>query len=324
MSDKCKSCIKTLSARQSKIQCSDCALFFHGSCVKLTKEDVDYYSANDEIWRCETCSKSRRKSMQVESSLEKKDVSIENVIELLQEMREESKKQIKDLETDLGRSVELCHVDISELTKKIDFQSEVIKKYEQSFEKVTLENKILSKKVNELESRVDELEQYSRSNSLEINGIPESSTESVIEIVKTVSSKLGVQIDNKDIDACHRLGVKKNDEEIKHRGIVVRFTTRVIKEDVLQKRRVKRNFNTKDIGFSDRPAEVVYINESLSSARRQVLNAARKLKRDKLVAFVWVRNGKILVRVEQDSKVVVMKSISDVEALQNSITTSSA
>lgn len=319
MSDKCKICNLKCSSRQSKINCRECNLEFHGACVKLSKEDVEYYISNKEIWRCDPCQASRRKSMQLESTLESDDVSLLDVMNQLREMRQESRKQIKDLDIALGESVESCHRDIGELGKKFDKQDEIIKGYEERLHKIHLENNQLKKKVIDLESRIDELEQYSRANCLEINGIPESNKESVVEVVKAVSNSLGIQIQNSDIDACHRVGVKRSDvSDLKPRGIIVKFTSRVTKEDILQKRKVKRNFNTNDIGIVNKPAEVIYINESLSYVRRQVFNAARKLKKDGLVAFVWVRNGRILVRAEEGSKVEVMNSLDDVENMRKS------
>lgn len=256
--------------------------------------------------------------MQVESQLQSDDVSIKQVLDLLREMKEESKNQLRSLESDLGKSVELCHSDISELVKKIDKQSEIIKNYETLFEKVNQTNLALTKRVKELENRVEDLEQYSRANCLEINGIPEKSNEQLMEVVKKVGSSLGLQINESDIDACHRLGQKRSgDNSGRPRGIIVKFTRRIVKEDMLVKRRIKRNFNTDDIGFTDRAAEVIYMNESLSMARRQIFNAARQLKKDGLVQFVWVRNGRVLVRAEEGVRTQVMTSPDQVEELRN-------
>lgn len=109
MSDRCIVCTKTVSNRQPRIQCEDCNIVFHGSCVKLSKDDIEYLLTNKEIWPCEHCSKSRRKSMQIESQLNKEEININDIYKLLQEMREENKTQIKELEVKLGNSVDMCH-----------------------------------------------------------------------------------------------------------------------------------------------------------------------------------------------------------------------
>lgn len=316
MSDKCRTCVKVIGSRHLKVQCNDCSAFFHGACVQMSKEDVDYLLANKEIWRCDSCKKNRRKSMQVETQLGKDEVNINDVYKLLQEMREESKAQIKKLEGDLGKSVEMCHENIEDLKKVIENQSSSIKEYQQNLLSLKKENIELTKKCQLLETRLDSLEQYSRINCLEINGIPEEKNENVFDIIKKVGEGVGVPIDGKDIDTCHRLGAARGEDSRRTRGIIVKFVRRSIKEELLYKRRVKRNFNTKDIGFEDRPAEVIYMNESLSTGRRQVFNAARMLKKENRLQYVWVRNGKVLTRAKDGDRVKEVSSLDQVAALR--------
>lgn len=60
--------------------------------------------------------------------------------------------------------------------------------------------------------------------------------ENVLEIVKKIGERVGIAIDDKDIDACHRLGVDRGEESRRTRGIIVKFVRRSVKEEVLQKR----------------------------------------------------------------------------------------
>lgn len=147
---------------------------------------------------------------------------------------------------------------------------------------------------------------------MELNGIPEAKNENVIEVIKSVGTALGMNITEEMIDACHRLGAK---QDRKVRGIIVKFTRRTIKGNMLHKRKVKRNFNTHDLGFKDLQADVVYINESLSPARRKILNAARALKREKGYSYVWVRNGRIFLRKNEGDPVIVASTLDQVASL---------
>lgn len=321
MSGKCKVCLKSIVARHSKIECNECKFCFHGGCVNLSADDVTFITSQGEVWRCDPCSKERRRSMRAESELSKNDPKLTDVIALLQEMRAENKEQIKVLEADLGKSVETCHEKIDELTNIIQKQNEALKVFEDKYSKTLQENVKLKKIINELEIRVDEMEQYSRSNTLEINGIVEQEHENVLEVVKAVGNGLGCLITDEMVDACHRVGQRGRE---KPRGIVVKFTRRSVKEDLLHKRRVKRNFNTKDIGITDRLAEVIYIGESLTQQRRRIFNAARALKKDKGFQFLWIRNGRILLRTEEGAKVTVLSSLEQVEALRDQAQVSAA
>lgn len=99
------------------------------------------------------------------------------------EVREESRLQMQTLESELGRSVEACHTRIEQLLHKVDEQSKKLSNYENKFQTLTQENSYLHNKVKTLETQLDDAEQYSRMNCLELNGIPEDKNESVFHIV---------------------------------------------------------------------------------------------------------------------------------------------
>lgn len=144
--------------------------------------------------------------MRLEPAAEKTGTHNEDVIKLLNEMRAESKTQMNHLETELGKSVENCHDKISDLMKKIDEQSKTIKAYDEKFEALIQENCNLKSKVKSLEGRLEECEQYSRVNCLEINGVPEKKNENVFDGIAAVGQGLGVNITEEMVDACHRMG----------------------------------------------------------------------------------------------------------------------
>lgn len=314
MSNKCAVCDKLVPAKvKVKIQCNDCNGVFHGGCVKLSQEDIDYIVEEKSIWRCGPCQSIRRKSLQVEVSLsEGKDSKSDEIMSFLREMREESKAQMAKLENDLGKSIEACHEQATELLKVTEEQSKRLKEYEKYFEALRQENTNLRAEIKTQKEKIDEMEQYSRANCLEINGIPESKSETVLEIIKKVGTVLNVNVKDEDIDACHRLGTKLDG---KNRGIIVKFVRRTMKDEILRKRKIKRNLNTSDIGFSSGPADVVYINESLSAERRKVLSAARGIKRDQGYTYVWVKNGKVFLRKNEGDKAVVLTNMEQAMAL---------
>ncbi|XP_046674631.1 uncharacterized protein LOC124363424 [Homalodisca vitripennis] len=231
-------------------------------------------------------------------------------MKLLLEMRQENKDQTKKLE--LGKFIELCHQTISELRKTVDSQSEALNKYKDLYEQLLFEHKRLQIKIVELEARQDEAEQYSRLNTIEIHGVPEKENENVFSLVQQVGNSLNIQVKEEMVDVCHRLGGKSGERP---RGIVVKFTRRIVKEEFLQKRRVKRNLNTSDIGFPSLTS-VMYINESLTPTRRRIFNEVRSIKKEKGFTFVWIRNGKILVRPSEGDKVSAVSNWNDVEKLR--------
>ena len=94
------------------------------------------------------------------------------------------------------------------------------------------ENQILRQKCNKLEAKIVKLEreqnslvQYGRRNNIVISGIPDSIDGSNLEnTVICMMSDINVNIEESDIEACHRFG--KPDVKSKSNKTVLRFVNR--------------------------------------------------------------------------------------------------
>ena len=81
-----------------------------------------------------------------------------------------------------------------------------------------LENKVLT-----LESEHNSLEQYGRRNNIQITGIPNNvPDQNLEEKVVDILNEISVDVSPKDIEACHRVGVSKNNSK----KTIVRFINR--------------------------------------------------------------------------------------------------
>ena len=56
-----------------------------------------------------------------------------------------------------------------------------------------------------------ELEQYTRKNNIELNGVVETPQEDVEEICCAVAKVIGVQLAKEDIEAAHRIPTRRSD-----------------------------------------------------------------------------------------------------------------
>ena len=125
----------------------------------------------------------------------------------------------------------------AELGGKID--TLVNKLIEKDEKIVALENKIMimeekiaynDVRMNLLERRLDDSEQYTRRTSLRLNGIPYSGKETGEESlnkVKAEVAKLGITIDDCEFDRAHRVGRPKDRDGnmVKERQMIVKFST---------------------------------------------------------------------------------------------------
>lgn len=242
--------------------------------------------------------------MRFEAEVVEGKLSLEDVMKVVKEIRDTQNAY----NIDVNKACDSLESQIKENTTALKAQTEQNGKLSALIESLSAENTLLKKKIRDLEERVEDMEQYSRSNCLEIQGIPLTPTEDVLSIVKEVGQALDMQIADTMVDACHRLG-RRNDDNPP--GIIVKFVRRTDKEKFLQKRRVKRTLSTRHLGRSDdRP---IYVNESLSPARRRLHALARRFQKEENYKFLWVRNGRIFLRKEENAPVKVITSSEDLK-----------
>lgn len=299
--------MKVISSSKPKLLCNDCNGEFHASCFKMSKADVDCLTEGELVWRCKSCESTRRKSMRLDSIVSEGTVTMEDLMKVVTEIRDSQQNYDKEY----NKSFENLYAKLEESTQALKAQSENAAKNMKIMEELIVENKELKKRVTTLEQRLDEVEQYSRSNSVEIHGIPQEKNEDVLSIVKEVGVALDLNINNSMVDTCHRL--RRNPNGNNPPGIIVKFVRRLDKEEFLQKRRVKRTLSTRHINRpDDRP---IYINESLSPSRRRLLAKAKTVQREKQYKYCWVRNGRIFLRKIEDAEVKVVLKEEDLGEL---------
>ncbi|KAG8334354.1 hypothetical protein J6590_092350 [Homalodisca vitripennis] len=108
----CGRCVRPIpktGKNAPKVDCAECKLSFHGKCVDLTPDDIQYYVENNTVWRCEACAKERRKSMALESSMTS-TITNEDVFNLVSELR----KDLRGVEAGLGKSINTAFEELKE------------------------------------------------------------------------------------------------------------------------------------------------------------------------------------------------------------------
>ena len=166
-----------------------------------------------------------------------------------------------------------------------------------------------SETINNLRTELEETQQYQRINNLIIDGIPELEREDTSELVIKMGKAIGLDIDRRDIDISHRLPKNKK----QHSPIIVKFTRRTVKTDILKNRRNLVNVSSNQIvkGSSNNK---IYVNEHLTKRNQALFSSARKLKEEGLIIDVWIRDCKIFYKLNQDS---AMRRISNAEDLED-------
>lgn len=146
-----------------------------------------------------------------------------------------------------------------------------VKGIKEDMQKLLKENQELRVKNSRMSRRLEELEQYQRSNNLEIKGIPLDG--GPVAVLKKIGELIQEPVTEADIDVCHRVPTAKHDQT----NIIVRFVRRTKRNAVIGKAK-KVKITTTELGFQT--SSPVYINEHLTRQGKQLLGAAVQKKRE--------------------------------------------
>ena len=119
------------------------------------------------------------------------------------------------------------------------------------------------------EMNLNNLEQYSRRECIEINGILCTHEESIDEIVVALEKQVEVHSTTNDISVSHRLKNLATSQQPS--TIIAKFISRKIRNQIFENR-----FKLKKVNRG----KMIFINESLTRTHRKIFNMCRNFKED--------------------------------------------
>lgn len=288
----CTICNIKINRSADKLICvGKCRGTFHPHCVKIKEAQLVDMRLNGQIdkWTCVNC-----------STANSKKYSIDDIYIILQDLKSENINLVSS---------------IQEIHNKFDQQAEVLNQLISKISTLEDENNKLREENCDLKLQMDDQEQYTRRNCLEIHGLPEVNGENITAEVIKIGRAIGINISSDMIDNCHRLGRKgKNGNTSAIRGVIVKFLRNFDKEHFLKNRKVKRALSSSELGFD--VSHTVYVNENLTQYRRSLMASVRKIRRDYKLSYVWTKNGNIFVRERENSQIINIKSEKDIKIIE--------
>ena len=162
----------------------------------------------------------------------------------------------------------------------------------------------------------DNLEQYTRKQSLEVCGIPAGAYASTEEAVLKIASALDVPMSAEDINISHT--IKSNGAGTK----MVKFQSHKAKIRLYKARTKLKNLRLTDIfphvSMATRVAVGtgrIFINESLTGYRKDLLRKANKKRKDGLIISAWSIDGKIFEKTSPEGTPLRIYEKEDLENL---------
>ena len=162
----------------------------------------------------------------------------------------------------------------------------------------------------QLWSAFDDLEQYTRKNSLEIHGIPQNAYSDTDTAVIKVAEALNITVEPEDIEISHKL----------RRGtaIIVKFCSHKVKSKIY-----KESVKLKHVKISDLfPSYAstgqqhrIFVNENLTVYRRRMVGKANKRRQEGTLTSVWTLDGKMYIKTSPEGAPVRIFSEEDLDNL---------
>ncbi len=308
--------------------------------VKIDELEEDLKASKEIIKNLEQSLKQTQSDLQTLSDENKQLKGLVNMLQENKELRSNNelvqlKKEIDVLKKDkpvkaqaievkkLQQEVEELRVIREEVKEINDCKSKQVSDLGEKITKLEAENDQKSRKIRSMEFKwgkdkskikdllitVDELQQNQHRSSVQLVGLPESDSKEADEkkVVKLARDKTGLKLKKDDFLEVYRLG-KKCDG--KNRDLVIKFTNMKTR-DIFHENR-KKTAPHKD------PAKNIYVNDVLTTYRKGLFYAARKLCKAHKLCAAWTQQGNVLVRKTEGDKATEIKCYDDLIPFRDS------
>ncbi|KAJ2944927.1 hypothetical protein O0L34_g1822 [Tuta absoluta] len=329
----CSKCAKNLKTEET-LKCAGCRKSFHHTCVDVNETDFKkILPMNKPKWKCMPCKGFVNKSPLIEQPTGSvqtpsiMNIELKPLMDHFDEQFNSLNTALQSLRTDffeelqkLTQTVNSWGTRIADLETRVDSLST-------SVTSLNEERNSLRSEVSDLQKQLNDAEQRSRRCNLEIQNIPECRTENLIHMVETLGTVLGVPITADRIRDVHR--VAHNSKSDRPKNIIVQLTSKRLRDDVISAARTRRGLTLgqfrkaagtgtggsyANAGANDSSADI-YINEHLTLNNKLLFSKAREIATEKNYMYKWVKNGTLLFRKNDQSKVIAVQSEKDLTKL---------
>lgn len=180
-------------------------------------------------------------------------------------------------------------------------------------------DKGLSARMESLESNVDRINRAAVSRNAVLLGIPMQKNEETKQIVWKVAAAVGCRLAEGAVVEARRLA-RSGEDGTKPVPIKITFNEERDKEEFFVKKRNHGKLLATQVDPSyTGPPRTVVLRDELTSFGMKLLNGAREFQGLTDFKFVWPgRNGAILMKKTENSKIEVVRSHLDLERVRNS------
>lgn len=324
---KCAGCLKnTKDVNHIKCTLSECGKVFCSLCINLNV----ITSERKKLWKCPDCcaivKKGDNSLTPVRATNEMTNVTTRKKPEII---IDSSRLEIKELIAE----VRLLTTEITSLKQKFEEATTSLTRCQERLEELRVVTTSNDKRIKYLENRTQEIpllqasvqqlkmelniqEQNHLGNEIELSGIPEQQNENLHHIVLLAARKIGVELDDSDLDWVSRAGtrdrVKTTMQSSKFpRPVVARLLRRTKRDEILRSAKSRKNIMSKDLDIHGESLRI-YCNERLTKENRLLFRDARKHAKQHGYAFCWCNRGSIYIRQREGKAAIPIRSREDI------------
>lgn len=325
---KCFKCNKIVTKKTPGLECSRCNKVVHAiaECANLANKQIQALRSTPGLeWSCSDCLSHtpRHSSFFIPDDDEEigspakaagSQGTGSNVIvdmkKLLRDISGEMEKLLKKEMEPLQHSLTFISDQLTDTIEKLAEHTDKIKKLENQNVLLQNQNKGLELRVAVLEQRSQDTDQKLLSNSLEISGVPAIPEQTPASIADKVASKLNIK--SKDIQSARRLPGRQD----KTGGILVELRNQIDRDQWILAAK-QHEIKVGDLNMQT-PIEAadsrIFIREALTINMKTLLFNAKQRMRDAF-KYIWCKDGRILVRKTDNSKVQAIRCLADIDSL---------
>ncbi|RVE41326.1 hypothetical protein evm_014021 [Chilo suppressalis] len=239
-----------------------------------------------------------KKLSQLETSLLKK---MESIFRSELETLQNAVKLIPDLK----QTIEF-------LSNRYDDVNTELEKLKTSTIDLRRDNLKLTGIVNELTDKVNTIEQQARECNLEIQCLPEFSKENLPNTVIQLAKVLNCPLEQENILSCTRVA-KLNPKSKRPKTVIVKLSSPRVRDSMIAaclayiKAHPDDKLNSGLLGLAG-DKEQIYLSEHLSPNNRSLHAQARLFRKEAKYKYLWVRNGRILMRKDDESPILWIRN----------------
>lgn len=340
---KCGACGKFLSAAEA-VNCSKCRCWYHRGCV-----GVKSAGPITTPWHCPECEKKVVRGDRTETPVRARapaptaheeslvnlmdtspinSTALDATLELNLDIYRAELSQFKEEFLKVVRNeFQLLRDDLADLRASLNSTNDKLNNLQERVS-VLESNNIqpmasteVKDLITQLRSDINERDQELLANDVQISNIPEVSGENPVHTVTLIASKIGVQLQARDIVSAERVGGRRISATqavapvvTRPRFIVVRLARRDLRDELLEAARVRRGMTTAELGLPG-TATRFYVNERLTKVNRELFRSAREAGSRLGWQFVWAKRGRILARHKPGDSTCHIRCEADIQRI---------